>query len=230
VVDADEGCDPAAPENPCPAGKICGAAVVENPEACWCVVDGSGGPTPPAAPQEICGNCIDDDGNGDTDFEDAACCPQQQTFVMAVRRGRLRPRGEHTRLRLRTVLARSGLEHVNPMNEDVFLQIRPRGGSEILCAKVPAKKFMRMHGAFKFWDRKHTVASAKGIDDMKVKVRKNRSVRFKTVGRRVEFRAPSQGTLQVTVGFHDPTRDAGNSCSTQLQAFRTSRAGRLLAP
>src|SRR5262249_31949779 len=25
-------------------------------------------------PKEICGNCVDDDGDGLTDFEDAACC------------------------------------------------------------------------------------------------------------------------------------------------------------
>jgi len=87
-----------------------------------------------------------------------------------------------------------------------------------------------MHHAFKFWDQKHHVASAKGLSDMTIKVRKNRSVRLRTVGKRVQFRAPTDGPLEVTVGFHDLQGDGGNSCSSQVQAFRTTRTGRLIAP
>jgi hypothetical protein len=43
----------------------------------------------PAPPVEICGNCVDDDGNGLTDFEDPACCPF--TFESTVTSGRLVP-------------------------------------------------------------------------------------------------------------------------------------------
>jgi hypothetical protein len=200
-----------------------------------CTIDFSGCPTTtttlPGGPREICGNCIDDDGNGLTDFEDPACCAGAQSFGITVRRGRLKPRGTATRLRLKTKLAQSGLENVNPLKQDVFLQIRPAGGTDVLCAQVPAEKFMRMHGAFKFWDRKHTVASAKGIDDLKIKVRKDGSVRLKTVGRRVRFQTPQQASLQVTVGFRDPaTAEAGNRCSTETRAFRTGRSGRLIFP
>ena len=221
--DAGEQCDPNASPTGCATGTTCGAAVVGSADACRCV-PATGGP------KEICGNCIDDDGNGKTDFEDPACCPRQQTFTMAVRRGKLRPRGPVTKLKLRTVLAEAGLDHVNPRKEDVFLQIRPRGGMDVLCAKVPAEKFMRMHRAFKFWDRKHRVVSAKGLSDMTIKVRKNKSVRLRTVGKRVQFRTPTEGPLEVTVGFHDPAGDGGNSCSSQVQAFRTTRTGRLIAP
>jgi len=187
---------------------------------------------PSAIPEkvEICGNCIDDDGNGKTDFEDPACCTSFRTFTMTVRRGRLRPRGQTTGLRLKTILADTGLANVNPLKEDVFLQIRPQGGGDILCAKVPATKFMRMHGAFKFWDRKHTVKEARGIDDLRIKVRRDSSVRLRTIGRHVDMQMPGTGPLQVTVGFRDGTGDAQNMCSTQTQPFRTGRAGRLLTP
>ena len=223
VKDAGEECDPNAATTGCATGTTCGAAVVGSADACRCV-PATGGL------KEICGNCIDDDGNGQTDFEDPACCPRQQTFSMVVRRGKLRPRGPVTRLKLRTVLAQAGLDHVNPRKEDVFVQIRPQGGMDVLCAKVPADKFMRMHHAFKFWDRKHRVASAKGLSDMTIKVRKNRSVRLRTVGKRVQFRAPTDVPLEITVGFHDPAGDGGTSCSSRVQAFRTTRTGRLLAP
>ena len=182
-------------------------------------------------PREICGNCIDDDGNGLTDFEDPACCMQSQAFTMTVTRGLLRPRGVTTRLKLKSLLAKAGLADVNPLKQDVFVQIRPAGGTDVLCAKAPADKFMKMHGAFKFWDRQHRVASAEGISDIRVQVRRDGSVRFSAVGKRVKFRTPQGGTLQVTVGFRDPvTAEAGNRCSTQTQAFRTGRQGQLLAP
>ncbi len=182
-------------------------------------------------PREICGNCIDDDGNGLTDFEDPACCMQTQSFTMDVTRGLLRPHGGTTRLKLKSILAEAGLADVNPLAQDVFVQIRPVGSTDVLCAKAPADKFMKMHGAFKFWDRHHLVASAKGINDILVKVRKDGSVRFSAVGKRVEFATPPAGTLQVTVGFRNPaTAESGNRCSTQTQAFRTGRQGRLLAP
>src|SRR5437773_77843 len=187
------------------------------------------GPVPP--PREICGNCIDDDGNGLTDFEDPACCMQSQAFTMTVTRGLLRPRGVTTRLKRKSLLAKVGLADVNPLKQDVFVQIRPAGGTAVLCAKAPTDKFMKMHGAFKFWDRQHRVASAKGISDIRVQVRPDGSVRFSAVGKRVEFTTPQSGTLQVTVGFRDPaTAETGNRCSTQTQAFRTGRQGQLLAP
>src|SRR5207253_4389154 len=37
---------------------------------------------PKAAPTEMCGNCIDDDGNGLTDFEDPACSGQAGTLTL----------------------------------------------------------------------------------------------------------------------------------------------------
>jgi hypothetical protein len=149
---------------------------------------------------------------------------------MTLSHGRLRPAGTLSRLRLRSLLARAGLSQVNPLQQDVFLQIRPAGGADILCAKMPASKFMRMHHAFKFWDHKHQVASAKGIGDLTVKVRKNGSVRFRTLGKHVQMSMPKRGSLQVTVGFHDPSGDALNRCSSTTQAFRTGRRGALLAP
>src|SRR5439155_441253 len=53
--------------------------------------------TSDAAPAEICGNCIDDDNNGLTDFEDPACCLQSGTFTMTLKAGHLRPHGSATR-------------------------------------------------------------------------------------------------------------------------------------
>jgi hypothetical protein len=182
-------------------------------------------------PVEICGDCIDNDDNGLTDFEDPFCCAGLHKFDMALRRGRIRPQGTTSRLRLLARLAQAGLSDVNPMQQDVFLQIRPQGATDILCAHIPAKKFMHSHRTFKFWDRKHTVPSARGIDDMAIVVRRDGSVRFRTLGLHAQMPGPAQGDLQVTVAFHDATSgDAANRCSTLTQRVRTGRSGKLLAP
>jgi hypothetical protein len=163
---------------------------------------------------EICGNCIDDDGNGLTDFEDPACCPAARSFAMLVRKLLLKPHGARTRLRLKTTLAEAGLADVDPLTEDVFLQIRRTGMPDALCAKVPAAHFMHMHRAFKFWDKRHRVASAKGIEDMTIVVRRDGSVRLRTQGRRVRMDTPGPGQLEITVGFQNPALgDAQNRCS-----------------
>ena len=77
---------------------------------------------------------------------------------MTVQKLRIHPRGGSSRLKLRAILAQSGLADVNPLKEDVFLQIRATGGAtDLLCAMIPASHFMIMHGKFLFWDHQHTV-------------------------------------------------------------------------
>ena len=185
---------------------------------------------PRPAPHEVCGNCIDDDGDGLTDFEDPDCCASAESFAMSVSRSALRPRGATTRLLLHSRLAQTGLADVNPLREDVFVQIRAADGPELLCARVPAGKFMQMRHKFMFWDHAHSVASAKGLDDLSVKVRKDGSVRLRTHGRRVQMDRPTAGRLRLTVGFLDPAGDAQNRCSSSVEAFRSGSRGRLLAP
>ncbi len=182
---------------------------------------------PPPVVQEICGDCIDNDGNDLVDFEDPACCAGGQASVTTIRRGRIRTRGATSFLRLKAILGQSAAD-VDPMRQDVFVQIRRAGGAELLCAKAPAEKFMKMHRALAFWDKKGMIASAKGIQDIAIR-RKRGRVRFSTFGRRVQFSATDAGDLQITVGFRDPsTAEAGNRCSRVVQSFRAGRRGALI--
>jgi hypothetical protein len=140
---------------------------------------------------------------------------------MTVRQLHIRPRSGASRLRLRAILAQSGLADIDPLKEDVFVQIRAVGGAaDLLCAMVPASHFMRMHGKFMFWDHQHTVTSAKGIDDLSIKVRRDGSVRLKTHGRRVRMTAPKSGVLQITVGVRNAViGDASDRCSQGMRKF-----------
>lgn len=217
-----EQCDPAAAPS-CGAGEECGAA--GSADACTCVPAS-------ALPLEVCGNCLDDDENGLADFEDPACCPAGRSFPLSLRRGRIKGNGAGaSKLRLKAILARSGLEGVNPLREDVFLQIRPEGGSDVFCARIPAGRWLKKRRSFRFRDRKHTVASALGLDVVKIKVKRGKGVRVRTKARRAQLTAPAQGRLQVTVGFRDATAgDGQNRCSSAVARFRTGRRGRLIAP
>jgi len=192
--------------------------------ACRCVTT----TTLPAV--EICGNCIDDDHNGLTDFEDPACCSQTQAFAMELKRGRLVPRGSATKLRLRAFLARNGMD-INPKAQDVELQISGKAG-QILCAQIPASAFKQKKSTFKFKDPKHTVPGAAAIDRVVIRVKKNHTVTFRVKGRKVAVATPAAGSMRLTVGFRNPsTAEAANRCSSLRSAeFRTGPKGSIRFP
>jgi len=191
-------------------------------------------PSPNAGVQasaEICGNCVDDDGDGLTDFEDPACCADRQIFPMAIDRGRIHPHGQTSRLGLESLLAAQGLADVNPRREDVFLQIRAERGDEVFCASVPAGRFVaKRPGVFRFRDHNHSVGTAGGIDRLAVRIAGDGSVRFRAVARHAEFTSPRDGLLTVTISFRDPlAAESGNRCST-AQELHTNRRGALRVP
>jgi Dickkopf N-terminal cysteine-rich region len=177
--------------------------------------------------QEICGDCIDNDGNGLTDFEDPACCGQ--SFSMALSRGRIVPRGQTSRLRIKSVLARTGLASINPIKQDVFLQIRSVGAQDILCARVPAGKFKARGRGFTYSGRKNPAPSAQGIRGLRLKMKKDGSVRFSAVGRRVNLSNAKAGAVQITVGFHDAANDATSRCSATTASFRDAKRKSIVA-
>jgi hypothetical protein len=186
-------------------------------------------PVPPAA-VEICGNCIDDDQNGAIDFEDGACCAGTQRFEMVLRNGRIKPRGGTSALRLKSSVATAIPSGIDPKRQDVFVQIRGDNGAELLCAQVPATRFMIKHKAFLFWDKQNLVASAKGLTDMALKVRRNGRMTFGTHGRRVQLSGATQGNYQITIGFRDSAQvSSANRCAVVQKRFRAGAAGSLLA-
>jgi hypothetical protein len=221
TLQGGERCDP-------PGSAVCpgsaAGALLECLDGCTCPdVSGLG--------QEVCGDCVDNDGNGATDFEDPACCPAARTFAMTLSRARIRPKASGTaRVRLRGLPAQSGLADVNPIVEDVFLQLRPEDGADLLCARLPSRFFRKKRHVFKFVNRKGSVASARGLKKAVVRIRKNGSVRVKLTGKRVQLPPPRQGRYEVTLGFHTPAAgDAQNRCSSAVVPFRSARKG-LRAP
>jgi hypothetical protein len=192
-VDEGEVCDPPDWNGAaCPGSSVVGAFL-----AC---VDGCTRIDTSQCPQqaaEVCGNCADDDGNGLSDFEDAACCAHR--FPMVVGRGRLRAvTGTGTsRFRLRAVLARAGLaRNIDPLTEDVYLQIRASDGrTDLLCAKLPATSFFAKRKTYRFRDPKGVVGSASGITRAVVRIRPNGTVRFTARGKQARLSNVPAGPL-----------------------------------
>ncbi len=222
-VECNEVCDGSNLNGQTCPGEDTGSLVCSAD--CKSVIDT--GCTPPV---EICGDCIDNDNNNVTDFEDPECCAGPQQFTTRlVRKARIKTKKGTTHLRLRSIIADSGLS-VAPPNADMFLQIRQSGGDEILCARVPQDKIMKMFGAYGIWDKQGLITSAQGVQDMAVKTKKNGTVKFLAFGKNVRMPVPPAGDLLITVGFRNATTgDSSNVCSRVQAPFRTTSSGALVS-
>jgi hypothetical protein len=174
-------------------------------------------------PREICGDCIDNDGDGLTDFEDPSCCGQR--FTMALRRGRIVPRGTASRIRVAGLVSGEAPMNLDPTTQDLFVQIRPKGGTDILCARIPAGSFLHRGRRFGFRAGKPPVESTKGIARLAMKLQRDGKVSFLAQGRRAQVANVPPGDLQVTLGLLSPAGDAGNRCASRMTAFKPAAKG-----
>ena len=231
---ADEGCrhgrchkDICTTDADCDADETCrnGKCHKGGPGDNGKPTDDGGEPTP----AEICGDCIDNDGNGLTDLEDPACCNESQTFSLTLSRGVIVPRGDTSKLRLRSILSGAGMTSITPTAQDVLLQLRPADGKDIFCARIPAAAFVQHHNSFKFLARRTPTATAKGLDGVMVNVRHDGTVRFRTRAKNAQITGPEQGSMQLTVGFVNSANPAANRCSSTMSSFQTVRQVTLIA-
>jgi hypothetical protein len=177
---------------------------------------------PPAV--EVCGNCLDDDGNLLTDFEDPACCGSAAGLI--AKRLRIVPRkGRHALALAGQLPAGAG----NPPAEDLVLQLRQSNTGEVLCARLPAAKFVRRRRSFVFADKKSTVGTARGLTRAVLSPKRNGSARLLMKGRRMTLAGPAAGPVRLTVGFHAAGSAAGR-CVAGDATLTASRKGALRYP
>ena len=165
----------------------------------------------------MCGNCADDDGDGLTDFEDPKCCG----FVapMNVRRSSIRNNGANTRFGLRSCLAVADQSKVNPLVQDLYVQIRDTRTGVVLCSFIGAEHFMRLHKhAIAFWDRSGKVASARGIEDASVTYTKS-CLAFYAFGRKLQYAAVPGNRYKVVAAFQNPRDPSKNVCTATTNAL-----------
>jgi hypothetical protein len=185
---------------------------------------------------EICGDCIDNDEDGLIDFEDPDCCDPQagQLFSMDLRKGRVRPRSAvQSLLRLKGGLARSGLNAlIDPLTQQVVVQIHGDAG-EVLCATIPAGKFVKKKKAFRFSQKRTPlpVELGRNLDRVVIKILKRGDVRYRVKGKHTVLTTPAEGTLKITLGFASPGTSASqNACSQAVRLFRGGKKGQLSFP
>lgn len=217
ILNCNEPCDPSAPSQPlCSLGSPAGGFVGCTSE---CTIDRG------QCPAETCGNCADDDGDGLIDFEDPDCCGSQPMATLELRRGRIRTaKGGGSRLRLRSILGVRPSFKIDLKQQDLYLQIRNEDSMEAFCAQIPAAQF-KSKGLRRsiFRDATGSVASAKGLRRVVVRLMKSGKVRMAARGGHVVLSAPAAGNLRITVGLRSPaSASTPTQCTSARQRFVTS--------
>jgi hypothetical protein len=174
-------------------------------------------------PAEVCGNCIDDDANGLTDFEDPACCVVGVAGTLTLKSARIKPAGGRSALQLHGLLPASAGASL-PASSSVFVQLRREGGAELLCAALPVTASKR---TLRFADKGGAVAGARGIQKAVFKLTKKGTTNLVVSGKQVALASPSAGRVGVTLGFAGP---AAGQCAASVQEFRAVRKGAITFP
>ena len=162
---------------------------------------------------EICGNCLDDDGDGLVDFDDPACCPAPGALRLV--NGRLQAEKSGTGFRMRLQLASAGFSGADPVTLPVALQMRDAAGA-LACATIdPTRWRKRPHGVFAFRDKSGLVAH--GITKATVRVRPNGEVRLAASSPRMTLAGWSGPGVGLTM------RVAGRCATTGVELRRRGK-------
>ena len=179
-------------------------------------------------PVEICDDCIDNDGDGLTDLEDPTCCPSVEAVVLELGAVRFTPAHGGTRFALGGQFSQLALTG-STSTQDVLVQVREEGRPDFLCARIPAANLVRRGAKETFEDPRRLVTSARGIDALLLKRRRNGNGVVKASGKQVSVTLPPPGILRVTVGILQPgAAEAANRCATAGVPFTLNRKGALL--
>jgi hypothetical protein len=174
----------------------------------------------------VCGNCLDDDGDGLTDFADPACCTGA-TGTLTVK-PLLRILAKEDGRFYFQLGGLTDLETPETLLGDVAVQLSQPDLGTILCARLPADAFGHRKKSHRFNDRKALIASAQGIRRAMLAPLPGGGTRVRARGKLVTFRAPAHlGPATVAVGF---TGENGPQCAAGDLVLRGPQNGRLRAP
>jgi len=175
---------------------------------------------------EICGNCLDDDGDGLVDLADPACCAPERSVAMELVEGRIAPGPTTSRLRLAATLG--GSVALSPAGQQVLLQLGSAPGGTF-CASVPPSAFRGTSKKLRLTG--NGVAGARGVRRMVLRRAADGSIRWRARGRRVGFSTDErQGSLDIRLLLADATDPGrGPRCFTARAFFRPGPRGTLIA-
>lgn len=175
---------------------------------------------------EICGNCLDDDGDGLVDLADPSCCAPERTAVMELVDGRIAPGVATSRLRLAATLG-AGVQ-LSPDGQQVLLQLgtEPNGS---FCASMPPSAFRGTAEKLRLAGR--AVAGARGVRRMVLARTADGTIRWRARGRRVGFSTGERaGAIDILLLLADAAEpDAAPRCFRARAFFRPGPRGTLVA-
>ena len=206
------GCQPCATASDCTDGNACTTETC-NAGRCGHAVVADCTPSP-TKPVEICGDCIDNDGDGLVDWEDPDCC--EQLIAMQPQRVMLkRPTAKgRNRMRVKAIYSYFTPVGFDPNQHDTSLQISD-GAGQVVCATVPAGHWMRpTPRRFSFCDKDGTFAG--GLRDGRFVKRKSGRVIFRAVSRKFPNRPLDGTSVKITVRV-------GNQCSQSTMGLRAKK-------
>jgi uncharacterized repeat protein (TIGR01451 family) len=166
---------------------------------------------------EICGNCIDDDGDGLVDAEDPDCCAAPMELALKKLSIRLPSRKAHGhKLRLKARFASFVPEGFDPMTQDTSLQIADANG-QVFCQTIAAQNWKhRRRRVYNFRDKVGSFAG--GLKRGKFKMKKKGDILFKTAGKKMDLPPTDGSNVMVTLRV-------GDQCAQAQMTLRTRRKG-----
>mgnify|MGYP001582344580 CR=1 FL=1 len=167
-------------------------------------LDGNTTTTTQPGDTEQCGNCLDDDGDGQIDAEDADCC--DGSLGLALRRARIAPGHAGMAVRLNASLPGAASAKLDQTQGGLTVQLRDATRS-VLCAHLGAFTRKRNGRTFTYQDGG---GSVRGIRNASLRVGK-RDLALALDGKAVVLDAVPAGSLQMTVAMAD---QSGNRCAT----------------
>jgi hypothetical protein len=206
-------------------------ALAQGPKGCRGTVYGFTPTTttlPPSA--ETCGNCLDDDGDGLTDFDDPQCCGGG-AGALTLARTRIAPKSTRSKVSLGATLGTVDGFGSGPSPE-VQLQVGEPGGPTRWCAHVPADRLKGKKLSRKFRDRAGTLAGAQGLQQLLLKGRKrDGSVKLTAKANQAALQTPKPGPVGVTVGLWAANASPATArCRSTIATFRTHKKGAVRFP
>ncbi|HEV7733529.1 MAG TPA: hypothetical protein VGR62_15290 [Candidatus Binatia bacterium] len=155
--------------------------------------------TQPTA-SEQCDNCLDDDGDGLVDAEDADCCAGTP-LLLTLRKVRIASASATTALRLSAALPGAAVAGLDPTVAGLTLQLRDPAGGELLCTHLPAAGFARKKKGrlFAFRD---PAGAAHGITAAALHAGKRDDI-LTLEGKPITLDDAPGSTLQVTAAISD---------------------------
>jgi hypothetical protein len=119
---------------------------------------------------------------------------------------------QHGRLRLRAILAPSGVGDVNPPLDGVTIQLHDPAGALFCAALSPGRWIETRPRSFSFDDPSGQLA--RGLTRARLRIRRNGAVAFRVAGADIDLSAVRVGELRLTIGL-------GSRCSVGTARLHT---------